>query len=206
MKTIHYRIYQLPAQDDRCFRPLDYKTLDIKFYDCVHEGSQRVASDVVFGRPVCEILYALHNADDRVKAREIRSMSVSDIVVLYDGNNVPHCYYCNPYEFVSVDVTVPWTASDDFTDADTLAAWDENERGYAAAIGHGNILEIQAVTDAGKFDNDEEAVKAAAQDGIPLIPVNELPAGFEFQWLGFVDTPRNRRRIERYCIKHSKKA
>lgn len=88
---------------------------------------------------------------------------------------------------------------DNYDDLAAVATWDDTERGYAATISHGDMVEIQRIDAIGKFEDDEEAAKAAVADGVPIIPVDELPENFEFRWLGWIDTPENRERIKRYC-------
>lgn len=211
MKTIAYRIYQLPAEHPMCFQPWDDDTTSPPgndAYEPMYTGTIDVPDDES-NEVVCERIFRLHNEDHRPNAQTMRSMSVSDVVELLDGDRSMGFYYCNSTGFQSFERLAgpdgDGTAADDlddYGDADGIATWDEDERGYAAAIGHGNILEIQAVEAVGKFKSDEEAVMAALNDGVPIIPVGELPSGFEFTWWGFVDTPRNRERIKRYANLH----
>lgn len=49
--------------------------------------------------------------------------------------------------------------------------------------------------------DDEEAVQRAMEDGIKIIPVEQLPANFERKYLGWIDTPGNRFRIYKYCMR-----
>lgn len=57
------------------------------------------------------------------------------------------------------------------------------------------------ISDDGVFEDDEEAVQQAIQDGVKLIPVEELPEDFDRRYLGWIDTPENRQRIQEYCAK-----
>lgn len=75
------------------------------------------------------------------------------------------------------------------------------ERGYDVTIGHGNLLEIERIDELEMFEDDDAATEQAIKDGIPIIPVEELPEDFEFQWLGFIDTEDNRRDIAEYAKK-----
>lgn len=77
---------------------------------------------------------------------------------------------------------------------DYPALADADERGYDVAL-RDNMLEIQGIDEIGKFERDEAAVEQAVKDGIPLIPVEELPADFQYRWFGWVDTPKNRAAI-----------
>ena len=69
------------------------------------------------------------------------------------------------------------------------------------------MLEITAMRWSTKFSNDQAALDAAIRDGVKCIPIRELPEGFPYRWLGWLDTPKNRKAIkrfakqyERYCI------
>lgn len=61
------------------------------------------------------------------------------------------------------------------------------------------MMEIQRIDELGIFKDDEEAVEQAIKDGIKLIPIDELPSNFERKYLGWIDTPENRKTIENYC-------
>lgn len=61
------------------------------------------------------------------------------------------------------------------------------------------MLEIEKYDAADMFETDEDAVKQAIKDGIKLIPIDELPKNFERRYLGWIDTPENRKAIEDYC-------
>lgn len=75
-----------------------------------------------------------------------------------------------------------------------------NDPGYAIADFDGTgMLEIQRINEAGIFESDDEAVEQAIKDGVKLIPVEELPENFNRKYLGWVDTPDNRDRINAWC-------
>lgn len=63
------------------------------------------------------------------------------------------------------------------------------------------MLEINKVDAVGAFKDDEEAVEQAIKDGLKVIPVEELPENFERRYLGWIDTPENRKAIQDYCSK-----
>ena len=63
------------------------------------------------------------------------------------------------------------------------------------------MMEIQRIDELGIFKDDEEAVEQAIKDGIKLIPIDELPSNFERKYLGWIDTPENRKAIVNYCFK-----
>ena len=51
-------------------------------------------------------IYCLHNQDDRPNARKMRSVSVSDIIVLRE-NGESHAYYVEPIGYKRVDKLLP---------------------------------------------------------------------------------------------------
>lgn len=73
-------------------------------------------------------------------------------------------------------------------------------KGYAIFDFDGTgMLEINKIDLVDAFEDDEAAVEQAIKDGIKLIPVCELPENFERKYLGWIDTPENRKRIEKFC-------
>ena len=79
--------------------------------------------------------------------------------------------------------------------------WGENaKRGYAIFdFDCTGMLEIEMINEMGIFNGDEEAVEQAVKDGIKIIPIEELPDNFDRSYLGWIDTPENRKAIEEYC-------
>lgn len=79
--------------------------------------------------------------------------------------------------------------------------WGENAKyGYAIFDFDGTgLLEIGMINDMEIFNGDEEAVEQAIKDGIKIIPIEELPDNFDRSYLGWIDTPENRKAIEGYC-------
>ena len=61
------------------------------------------------------------------------------------------------------------------------------------------MLEIQRDDSKPICTNDFAAVSLAMQDGIEIIPVEELPENFDRRYLGWIDTPENRSKIKAYC-------
>lgn len=51
-------------------------------------------------------IYCLHNQDDRPNAQKMRSVSVSDIIVLHE-NRESHAYYVEPIGYKQVDDLLP---------------------------------------------------------------------------------------------------
>jgi hypothetical protein len=77
---------------------------------------------------------------------------------------------------------------------------DDAKHGYAVCdFDCTGMLEIEMIGEMEIFDGDEEAVEQAIKDGIKIIPVNELPDNFDRDYLGWIDTPENRKAIEDYC-------
>ena len=63
------------------------------------------------------------------------------------------------------------------------------------------MLEIEAISEVGCFD-DDEATEQAIKDGIKIIPIEELPENFNRKYLGWIDTEENRKAIQEYCNKY----
>ena len=75
-----------------------------------------------------------------------------------------------------------------------------DSRGYGAVDFDGTgLLEIQKNDHMSVFESDDEAVEQAIRDGIKIIPVDELPENFDRRYLGWIDTPKNRKAIKEYC-------
>ena len=76
----------------------------------------------------------------------------------------------------------------------------EVRKGYViAAFNITDMLEVERDDSMNIFEDDEQAVEAAVADGIRIIPVDELPENFDRRYYGWIDTPENRRAIQRYC-------
>lgn len=90
--------------------------------------------------------------------------------------------------------------------AEQIAAGkEEGYQGFELATGYvvsefgsTGMYEINAVDAMQTFEDDAEAVSAAMADGLPVIPEEELPENFDRRYLGWIDTPENRKRIEVY--------
>lgn len=65
------------------------------------------------------------------------------------------------------------------------------------------MLQVEAIGDVDAFKSDEDAVEEADADGVKIIPVSELPDNFDRKYLGWIDTPENRKAIEKYCMNES---
>ena len=63
------------------------------------------------------------------------------------------------------------------------------------------MLEIEKDDESNRFETDDDAVDQAIADGVKIIPVAELPDGFPYYWLGWIDTPENRKAIAEYAEK-----
>ena len=76
---------------------------------------------------------------------------------------------------------------------------DQVNKGYGIFNYDGKgFLGIEKIDDVFAFDSDEQAVEQAIKDGVKIIPINELPEKFIYRWLGWIDTPENRKNIEEY--------
>lgn len=62
------------------------------------------------------------------------------------------------------------------------------------------MLEIESIGDVDVFESDEDAVEEAIADGVNIIPIYELPDNFDRRYLGWIDTPENRKAIKEYCL------
>lgn len=65
------------------------------------------------------------------------------------------------------------------------------------------MLEIECIGDVDAFKSDEDAVEEAIADGVKIIPIYELPNNFDRKYLGWIDTPENRKVIGNYCMEES---
>ena len=63
------------------------------------------------------------------------------------------------------------------------------------------MLEVNKIDVLCVFEDDEEAVEQAVKDGVKIIPVEELPENFERRYLGWIDTPENRK-VKKIIIKY----
>lgn len=62
------------------------------------------------------------------------------------------------------------------------------------------MLQIEEIDVVYAFNgNDDKAARQAAQDGIKIIPIKELPINFDRKYFGWIDTPENRMAIQEYC-------
>ena len=77
---------------------------------------------------------------------------------------------------------------------------EDCNKGYAIFdFGGTGLLEINRIDSIEAFEDDEAAVEQAIKDGVKLIPVEELPETFDRRYLGWIDTPENRKKIAEYC-------
>ena len=72
-------------------------------------------------------------------------------------------------------------------------------KGYCIFDTGSNLLEILKIDAVGAFEDDGMAAEQAMKDGVKIIPVEELPENFNRKYLGWVDTPENRKAIQEYC-------
>lgn len=90
------------------------------------------------------------------------------------------------------------------TEAALRAGWtaEEAARGYTVVNYDGTgLLQIEAIGEMGVFGSDDEACFQAARDGVKIIPVEELPQGFDRRYFGWIDTAENRAAIAAYAQK-----
>lgn len=93
---------------------------------------------------------------------------------------------------------------DDGEVAEKVDDWGvENcNRGYEIFDFDGTgMLEVNKIDELCVFEDDEEAVEQAIKDGVKFIPIEELPENFERRYLGWIDTPENRKQIAEFCAR-----
>lgn len=64
------------------------------------------------------------------------------------------------------------------------------------------IYEISRIDVVEAFESDNDATEQAIKDGIKIIPVEELPETFGRRYIGWIDTPENRKRIAELAEKY----
>ena len=93
----YYEVYQANIHTDYCFR--DYEAargrISLADYTRVYTGMLGKVTSL-------ETLFARHNQDTRPFGRRMRSMSVSDIVILHQGGEA-HAYYTDSFGFEPID-------------------------------------------------------------------------------------------------------
>ncbi len=62
------------------------------------------------------------------------------------------------------------------------------------------MMEIESIGEVDAFESDEDAAEEASADGVKFIPTYELPDNFDRRYLGWIDTPENRKAIKEYCM------
>lgn len=84
-----------------------------------------------------------------------------------------------------------------------LSDWSDEDvsKGYAVFDFDGTgMLEIEEIGCMDAFDgSDDKATQKAIEDGIKIIPIDELPDNFDRKYLGWIDTAENRKAILNYC-------
>ncbi|MDO4541031.1 MAG: YodL domain-containing protein [Syntrophomonadaceae bacterium] len=99
----HYEIYQLRElrSTDYAFRPYEEARGRLRFADY-----QRAYAGVLAPSVRLEELWNKHNQDGRPFGRQMRSMSVSDVVALYRGGRC-HSYYVDDIGFQELERFLP---------------------------------------------------------------------------------------------------
>lgn len=106
-------------------------------------------------------------------------------------------------EMMSKDCFKGWSRQDIEAEINTLSDKEISD-GYAVFDFDGTgMLEIEAIGCMDAFEcDDEKATQKAIEDGIKVIPIEELPENFNRRYLGWIDTPENREKIQEYCMKN----
>lgn len=90
--------------------------------------------------------------------------------------------------------------NDDIIDLINNWGIEQVNKGYGIfEFSNTRMSEICRIDEVGAFESDEQAVDAAIKDGVKIIPIAELPETFDRLYLGWIDTPENRREIEAYA-------
>ena len=86
---------------------------------------------------------------------------------------------------------------------DELKHWSDKDisNGYVICDHDGTgMYEICAIDCMDAFGGDDAAAtQKAMEDGVRVIPVEDLPENFDWLYLGWIDTPENRANINKYC-------
>ena len=93
----YYEVYQADIHADYCFRDYEAAKGRISLSDYT-----RVYTGMLGSGTGLETLFARHNQDTRPFGRKMRSMSVSDIVILHQGGET-HAYYTDSFGFEPID-------------------------------------------------------------------------------------------------------
>lgn len=96
----YYEVYQADLHTDYCYRSYDEAKdrISLSDYTRVYTGMLGSGTDL-------ETLFARHNQDTRPFGCKMRSMSVSDIVILHQ-NGQTHAYYTDSFGFEPIDETL----------------------------------------------------------------------------------------------------
>ena len=102
---MYYEYYQ---ETNPTFHVLDDQTFERENYKYVFGNiiTRVEFADVDDDNKVLEHLYTIHNADNRPRNQEIRSMSVGDIVVIERGqgiNKTVKSYACNDFGWKQIE-------------------------------------------------------------------------------------------------------
>ena len=102
---MYYEYYQ---ETNPTFHVLDDQTFERENYKYVFGNiiTRVEFADVDDDNKVLEHLYTIHNADNRPRNQEIRSMSVGDIVVIERGhgiNKTVKSYVCNDFGWKQIE-------------------------------------------------------------------------------------------------------
>ncbi len=93
----YYEVYQADLHADYCFREYEEAKGRISMADYT-----RVYAGMLGKGTSLETLFARHNQDTRPFGRRMRSMSMSDIVVLHQDGEA-HAYYTDSFGFEPID-------------------------------------------------------------------------------------------------------
>lgn len=107
-KSVSYKLFHCNILSDFCFRSLDEMRGMGKGdpsktdYDMVYQGEIQVNEDFTID-DILDKIFEVHNMPNRPMAKQIRSMSVSDIVELAENGDSKQ-YYCCSVGFLPVKI------------------------------------------------------------------------------------------------------
>lgn len=105
-EPFRYRILQMKTSEDGCFRNYAEQKLPLR-----NEQYQEVYTDILPEKvrnyseeAILEFLFALFNSDDRPAGKTMRSMSISDVVIIRI-DDVEKAYFCDIFGFKPTTIT-----------------------------------------------------------------------------------------------------
>ena len=99
MKEVY--VWQLPIADKKCFKPVNYDTVNIRDYVLVYQFEEDFSIKKI--KNFLEELYGRLNIDEP-KDFHARSMSISDLITIRENNKIIANYVVDLVGFKKVEV------------------------------------------------------------------------------------------------------